>query len=194
MVALGLRRAGKSMDECWSMRLKLRLGYVTKIVLGFDEHQRLQARMFVLTFLAYTCFHMTRKPQSIVKSVMHPVSATGRSKYDPVLNPGWAPFNQDVVPEVVSSVGLQISNARDASGRYKCPEAPVRMCSQYEKEGDERYTMRRVPPSMPPYAQGEEPDGCNWTIFEADVPRYVQRYCGLFPAHASEEVADGIFW
>lgn len=148
---------------------------------------------------------MTRKPQSIIKSVMHPVSATGRSTYDPVLNPGWAPFNRDVVPEEVSTVGLRLSNAKPgANGLYSCPEAPVRLCPVYVKDGDERYVMRRSPQDLAlavAVAVGDKGKdsgrvfgACNWTIFEDSAPLYVQHYCGEFPAHASEEVADGIFW
>jgi len=42
-----------------------------------------KVKAFVLTFLAYSCFHMVRKPPSVVKSVLHPVSSTGKSVYDP---------------------------------------------------------------------------------------------------------------
>jgi len=63
---------------------------------------RLKWTAFVLTFFAYTSFHLSRKPASIVKNVLHPSSPDGQSTYNKVTHPGWAPFNQDLVPESAS--------------------------------------------------------------------------------------------
>ena len=55
-----------------------------------EEHARLFKRhcglVFILTFLAYACLHASRKPITIVKSILNPPK-TGESEF-----PGWEPF------------------------------------------------------------------------------------------------------
>ena len=91
-----------------------------------------QARIFVITFLAYTCFHMSRKPQGMVASILHPQSPIGESTWNPVTKPGYAPFNQDVDPRIVLQQGMEVTYKQDldhdshphgykaATGDYKC--------------------------------------------------------------------------
>lgn len=37
----------------------------------FVSHCRYKASILILTYLSYTCYHMTRKPISVVKNVLH---------------------------------------------------------------------------------------------------------------------------
>ncbi len=62
--------------------------------------------VLILTFLAYASFHMSRKPPSIIKPVLHPTSPDGNSAYDAAADPGWAPFSQDLIPSRVQRAGL----------------------------------------------------------------------------------------
>ncbi|KAK6248292.1 hypothetical protein QUC31_019857 [Theobroma cacao] len=48
-----------------------------------------QILIFILTFLAYASFHASRKPPSIVKSILGPTIQSNSSSTDA----GWAPFN-----------------------------------------------------------------------------------------------------
>eukprot|EP00667_Euglena_gracilis_P014000 EG_transcript_14491 len=75
-----------------------------------------------LTFLAYTCFHASRKPAGVVKAALHPVSDGGASLYDPVANPGWRPFADDLIPSVVGPAGYAVTGAgvRDVNGGFEC--------------------------------------------------------------------------
>ena len=84
------------------------LEWIKGAPLSFKTHQ---AIVLIVTFLAYTCYHATRKTASIVKSVLDPQSSdsglnffslrpanllsvpTGRRKFFRVLGNGWAPFN-----------------------------------------------------------------------------------------------------
>ncbi|GBG29426.1 Glucose-6-phosphate exchanger SLC37A2 [Hondaea fermentalgiana] len=82
---------------------------------------RYKVRVFLLTFAAYTCFHLTRKVPSVLKGVLHPQSSSGISAYDRETNPGWAPFNQDIVPAQASAHGYVVSGSHDAfDGTYTC--------------------------------------------------------------------------
>ena len=54
--------------------------------------------VFVLTFFVYASFHLSRKPPSVVKGVLHPQSPGGKSTFNPDTNPGWSPFSQDLDP------------------------------------------------------------------------------------------------
>ncbi|XP_068185706.1 glucose-6-phosphate exchanger SLC37A1 isoform X2 [Antennarius striatus] len=42
-----------------------------RLLVSFERDQWYKAFTFILTFLLYTCFHLTRKPISIVKSELH---------------------------------------------------------------------------------------------------------------------------
>uniref|UniRef100_A0A0E0I7D4 Major facilitator superfamily (MFS) profile domain-containing protein n=1 Tax=Oryza nivara TaxID=4536 RepID=A0A0E0I7D4_ORYNI len=65
---------------------------------GITVLRTYQTLVLVLTFVAYTCFHMTRKIPSIVKSVLDPQTKLGSSPWGRLhtkntLNIGWLPFN-----------------------------------------------------------------------------------------------------
>ena len=47
---------------------------------------KLRIQAFIITFIAYTAFHMARKPTSIVKSVLHPQNSDGSSGYNHINN------------------------------------------------------------------------------------------------------------
>lgn len=56
----------------------------------FTFHQIL---VLIITFVAYASFHASRKPPSIVKSVLGPSVASNSSSIDESIDNGWAPFN-----------------------------------------------------------------------------------------------------
>ncbi|PWZ26570.1 hypothetical protein Zm00014a_009068 [Zea mays] len=66
---------------------------------GAGSLRTYQTLVLVLTFLAYTCFHMTRKIPSIVKSALDPQTKVGFSHWGRLhasrnaLTTGWLPFN-----------------------------------------------------------------------------------------------------
>nr|CAH8831377.1 unnamed protein product [Trichobilharzia regenti] len=60
-----------------------------------NNHKRLAVYILLLTYFCYTCYHASRKPLSIVKSVLH-----GSEKHIDLPNTakisaGWEPFNSD---------------------------------------------------------------------------------------------------
>ncbi len=72
---------------------------------------KLVLQAFVLTFLAYTLFHATRKPPSIVKSVLKGDVHSGSSKAMLAEeNYGWSPFNAENGKVSIKSIH-RISNA-----------------------------------------------------------------------------------
>lgn len=48
--------------------------------------------IIVLTFLAYACYHMSRKPISVVKSVLHGNCSNSQAKLHEGGDCGYAPF------------------------------------------------------------------------------------------------------
>ncbi|CAJ2635523.1 unnamed protein product [Trifolium pratense] len=52
-----------------------------------------QICVLVITFLAYASFHASRKPPSIVKSVLGPTVPTNLTQLQLLNNSGWPPFN-----------------------------------------------------------------------------------------------------
>lgn len=57
-----------------------------------------KASIFVLTYLAYTCYHMTRKPISVVKSVLH-VNCSSDTVHNSTTNDcGYPPFDDSNAP------------------------------------------------------------------------------------------------
>ena len=79
---------------------------------------RLKWTAFVLTFFAYTSFHLSRKPASIVKNVLHPSSPDGQSTYNASTNPG------TTTPRCVGRVWTR---ARERATRLTRPRTlPVR--------------------------------------------------------------------
>lgn len=94
----------------------------TKLDLSFGTKRgRYTIRVFVLTFLAYMSFHLSRKPASIVKSTLHPSSPNGYSKFNPVTDPGYSPFNRDLDYREVAKVGYHIWDTTDeVTGDYAC--------------------------------------------------------------------------
>jgi OPA family glycerol-3-phosphate transporter-like MFS transporter 1/2 len=124
-----------------------------------------RALAFLLTYLAYMTIHskflffhygiqfcskskltllvtdtVVRKPSSVLKSVLHP-----QDSYDVEKNPGWHPFNQDLVPENVAKVGLKVKGAfrEMENGLYKCKfvEDESKKCYEYHS-GD--FVIKRV--------------------------------------------------
>lgn len=50
--------------------------------------------IFLLTFLAYACYHMSRKPISVVKSVLHGNCSNTQAKLHEAGDCGYAPFGK----------------------------------------------------------------------------------------------------
>ena len=93
-----------------------------------------KALIFVLTFFSYASFHMSRKPPSIVKSVLHPTSPKGNSIWNNVTNPGWRPFNEDLLPKDVSKTGYDVDFAgiAVANGDFYCTNKTTDgICTKY---------------------------------------------------------------
>jgi len=74
---------------------------------------RLQALVWALTFLAYTLYHASRKPLSIVKGVLHPVLPPAAALRQtgtllPAAPPpaGWPPFNGAAGRTLLGELGL----------------------------------------------------------------------------------------
>lgn len=58
--------------------------------------------VLLVTFIAYTCYHATRKPTGIVKSVLCPYPNTKKHVTNKVVTHGWSPFDG---PEGTSKLG-----------------------------------------------------------------------------------------
>ncbi len=154
-----------------------------------------RVRAFLLTYLAYTCFHLTRKVPSIVKSVLHPLSSTGRSAYDVKTNPGWEPFNQDLVPEQVSKNGYMVTGSDDVrvDGKYSCEDVHV-PCTKYVKPVDNNLSYVLGIQACPLDDVGLSE--C-WTICKRQNDTctnqyYAQSYDGPIPANAGASDAKGV--
>ncbi|KAH9256913.1 hypothetical protein BASA81_004734 [Batrachochytrium salamandrivorans] len=134
-------------------------------------HGRIRA--FVLTFLAYMCIHIVRKPSSVLKSVLHP-----QDSFDFELNPGWAPFNHDLDPRFVSERGLKVSHSIDSeqeNGLYAChlySPRDDRICVSYFKA---EVKISRL--TNNPYCEGR---AC-WVITRRNKAKYVQLFDGALP-------------
>lgn len=117
---------------------------------------------FILTFFAYTSFHLSRKPSSIVKNVLHPSSPDGQSTWNPVTHPGWAPFNQDLVPATVAKHGFAVIGGGDSSidGLYQCANfTATGDCAVYTlPSGTGKGAMLRVNPKGPRGLQVHPPE------------------------------------
>lgn len=155
---------------------------------------RLKWSAFVLTFLAYTSFHLSRKPASIVKDVLHPSSPSGESKYDPAVDPGYYPFNQDLVPSDVAKAGMSVGDdsgaGEELGGVFLCGTHNVTakgVCRAFYKSDGSggTYSLFRER-----HHDGNT-DRC-WTIAHLPkgattaVPLYTQKYtegagCGSLP-------------
>jgi len=117
-------------------------------------------RAFGLTFIAYCSFHLTRKVPGVLKSTLHPQSATGTSSYDEVNNPGWAPFNEDLVPGSVAKKGYQVSGLGSiADGAFFCPTLEDEICEVYVARHDPATKLMLVP--------NEEFDQLDCPLFDA---------------------------
>ncbi|TMW44843.1 hypothetical protein DOY81_010077 [Sarcophaga bullata] len=57
-----------------------------------------KASIFGLTYLAYTCYHMSRKPISVVKSVLHTNCSTDVTHNTTSNDCGYAPFDDSNAP------------------------------------------------------------------------------------------------
>jgi len=159
-----------------------------------------RARAFGVTFVAYLFFHLTRKVPSVVKSVLHPISSTGASSYDPKTNPGWAPFNQDLVPYSVASHGYVVSGdgiLGVVNGKYNCdtPFSEKMPCKVYTREDSSKMDVS---------VELKLSNGCPfegfvtcWMLYDCknDDVLYAQRYNGTLPANAGASEAVGtIHW
>ncbi|KAF1862313.1 hypothetical protein Lal_00026840 [Lupinus albus] len=58
--------------------------------------------VLLITFIAYTCYHATRKPTGIVKSVLCPYPNTKKISNSKFISKGWRPFDG---PEGTSKLG-----------------------------------------------------------------------------------------
>lgn len=81
---------------------------------------RFKIATFILTYLAYTCYHMSRKPISVVKSVLQ-----SNCTYNASLSlPATATYNlTGQVPFLASSLGLEVASST-ASKPLDCGYAP----------------------------------------------------------------------
>jgi len=153
---------------------------------------RYRAQAFLLTYLAYVCFHLTRKVPSVVKSTMHPLSATGASAFDAETDPGWAPFNQDLVPFRVSQEGLEAKGAVEElwNGEFQCNSSFFTNndpCKTYVNNHEVFIILSEDCPL----------DGfpkC-WTMEREKKILYAQGYGGDIPAKGGHnDAADYIHW
>ena len=130
-----------------------------------------------------------RKPSSVLKSVLHP-----QGSYDPEYKPGWAPFNQDLVPSRVAEVGLVVSGALEEveNGWYECIDRERKDdegCNHFRHKDDGEFAVRRRPGAhcrhfvdhsyhaewcwvLEPYTE---------SILEGMAPLYVQLFDGELP-------------
>ena len=169
--------------------------------------RRGQARAFMLTFLSYASFHLCRKVPSVQKSVLHPqAKSSGVPSYDAEANPGWAPFNDDLVPERVSLTGFSVSGDGGAhvSGEYGCAEASWNVsCSLYECATSGALLARLPHPALPsaacPAGCADEVGTC-WALLArngSDVA-FAQAYGGALPAPGlkagSKAEPGSVFW
>lgn len=107
----------------------------------------LRMQAFFLTFIAYTAFHMSRKPPSIVKSVLHPQNSDGSSSYDPSTNRGWTPYSNDVSFEQIAKYGYKLSGVdvhdddngnelKYIQGDYDCSDlGDDKVCKVFSHDG-----------------------------------------------------------
>ena len=115
--------------------------------LGTGKLAKERLIVLVITFFSYMCFHASRIPPSITKGVLHPHSESAGSlgSYNPRTNPGWLPFSQDLVPDVVAKSGYVVSNSDicqlDRAGRFSCTkikhgkaDGAKDWCSRYVSE------------------------------------------------------------
>ncbi|XP_017838747.1 glucose-6-phosphate exchanger SLC37A2 isoform X2 [Drosophila busckii] len=78
-IPFGIRLLQSCSRQCPRFRAKKELCYKLSI--------------FLLTFLAYVCYHMTRKPISVVKSVLHGNCSNTQARLHEAGDCGYAPFD-----------------------------------------------------------------------------------------------------
>ncbi|XP_065368309.1 glucose-6-phosphate exchanger SLC37A2 [Calliphora vicina] len=64
----------------------------------FKKETIFKASIFGLTYMAYTCYHMSRKPISVVKSVLHTNCSTDITHNASTNDCGYAPFDDSSAP------------------------------------------------------------------------------------------------
>ncbi|KAM7345775.1 major facilitator superfamily transporter 16 isoform 1-T2 [Cochliomyia hominivorax] len=64
----------------------------------FKKETVFKASIFVLTYLAYTCYHMSRKPISVAKSVLQGNCSADITHNSTINDCGYAPFNDATAP------------------------------------------------------------------------------------------------
>jgi OPA family glycerol-3-phosphate transporter-like MFS transporter 1/2 len=108
--------------------------------LGSGRTLRYRVLVLVLTFFTYASFHMSRKAPSIVKGALHPhvESAKTSQDWNPVTNPGWEPFADDLDPTRVSASGYAVElsyicevNSDGGAGVYRCAAGGMRVATDY---------------------------------------------------------------
>ncbi|XP_053408145.1 glucose-6-phosphate exchanger SLC37A2-like isoform X2 [Mercenaria mercenaria] len=79
---------------------------------GTDRNVTYKIFILILTFFCYTSYHLSRKPISIVKSVLHrkncsiPLLPTDKVKFDNSTDCDWAPFNHGDFATLLGSLDL----------------------------------------------------------------------------------------
>lgn len=157
-----------------------------------------KARCFFLTFLAYMCFHLTRKVPSILKGVLHPQSSTGISAFNSTTNPGWAPFNQDLVPYEASKHGFVVSGTNDPlDGLYECMSGfdLTHPCEVYHKS--EVWFLALIPHKELNISCPLEGFSRCWALVDraGQGVEFAQPFAGRMPANSgSSDAPDCIHW
>lgn len=100
------------------------MGCSDQLGLGTGRMMRYRLLVLGLTFLTYTSFHMSRKAPSIVKGALHPhvESDHSNTNWNPVNNPGWSPFSDDLNPSIVGPKGYTVTGSVvcAANAHYEC--------------------------------------------------------------------------
>lgn len=157
-----------------------------------------RAQAFILTFLAYMCIHICRKPPSILKAILHP-----QDRYDSKKDPGWGPFNQDLVPSIVAQHGLNVNGARldNENGKYLCiqqeptitDEEGQKICTRFKQDNENPFIIARVEGSLcKKFVDSSYEKAFCWIIepFFAKPrshPLYVQLFDGYLPRPVQSE-------
>lgn len=85
----------------WGLRCIEKVSSIYCPQLYYNRFRLHQAGVFFLTFIAYTCYHMTRKPLSVVKNVLNMNCSNSTPPSDIIINNtnadtwcDWAPFGK----------------------------------------------------------------------------------------------------
>lgn len=130
----------------------------------------------------------------MLKAVLHP-----QDHFDPVTNPGWAPFNQDLDPRRVSKAGYVVSGSRfpGVNGLYLCAHSEE-SCQLYLLRNSSGLGLARVTNDVCRKLVDEYTEEYCWVLGEGAVsnqrhfsmqssPYYIQ----LSPRVLPDPVRDG---